>query len=154
MNVSEGAYVPWTTYRDQRPSRWRLAADACPACGHLTFPVRGRCQACGNETSLVRREASRRGLLVEAATVVHRGAQPTEFDRQAELVDSYEVVVAKVVEGFRVTLQVTDSSPGTIRIGDRVDAVLRRLIPMEGKWRYGLKAVPSPQARPVDRPAP
>ncbi|HEV2166309.1 MAG TPA: hypothetical protein VGS23_04965 [Thermoplasmata archaeon] len=87
---------------------------------------------------------------MEAATVVHRGAQPTEFDRQAEITETYGVVVARADAGFRVTLQVADSSPGAIRIGDHVDAVLRRLIPMEGSWRYGLKAVLSP-ASPLGR---
>jgi uncharacterized OB-fold protein len=143
VNLSEGAYVPKATYLAERAGRWRLAADLCSSCGHLTFPSHGRCESCGKSDSLKVVDLPKRGLEVEATTVVHRGAQPTEFDRQVEASGNYEVVVARVAPGVRVTLQVTDGPPGWVRVGDRVDTVLRRLIPMEGAWRYGLKAIPA-----------
>ncbi len=121
----------------------------------MNFPARGRCAGCGNSAELVRFELARRGLTVEATTVVHRGAQPTEFDRQVEATGDYEVVIARSAPGVRVTLQVSDAAPGKVKIGDLVDAVLRRLIPMEGRWRYGLKAVPVQNARlPEETPKP
>ncbi len=141
--VSEGAYVPRATYRAERASRWRFAAERCPRCGARTFPKRGACSTCGNAEGLTDELLPRTGLAVEATTVVHRGAQPSEFDRQVEVSGEYEVLLARAAEGVRVTLQVADVPPGAISIGDRIDARLRRLIPMEGEWRYALKAVPS-----------
>ena len=140
-NVSEGAYLPKATYLSDRPSRWRLAFDQCGACGHETFPIRGRCARCGESAQLVRREYPRAGLAVEATTVVHRGAQPTEFDRQVSATGDYQVVVARAGPSARVTLQLAGPTTPILEIGDRVDAVLRRLLPMEGEWRYGLKAI-------------
>ena len=79
-----------------------------------------------------------------ATTVIGPGGQPTEFDPQVGALGPYEVVLAELAPGVRVTLQVTDAEPGAVRIGDRVDTRLRRLYPMEGAWRYGRKAVPRP----------
>jgi uncharacterized OB-fold protein len=140
--LSEGAYLPRPTYLESRPSRWRLSAEECPACGALTFPARGRCGSCGHSEGLKRLELARSGLLVEATTVVHPGAQPTEFDPMVEDLGAYEVVIARAAPQVRVTLQLADGAAGTVRIGDRVDTRLRRLFAMEGEWRYGLKAVP------------
>jgi uncharacterized protein len=154
-NVSEGAYVPRSTYLQARASRWRLAAERCLRCDRVNFPARGRCAGCGNSADLAALELPRKGLTVEATTVVHRGAQPTEFDRQVEATGDYEVVIARAAPGVRVTLQVTDVLPGRIKVGDPIDAVLRRLIPMEGRWRYSLKAVPAPSDRlPVEAGGP
>jgi uncharacterized OB-fold protein len=144
--LSEGAYVPRPTYVAQRPSRWRLAAVRCSNCGRITFPVRSHCRHCGRTETLEPIELPHRDLRVEAMTVVHQGAQPTEFDRQAAATGSYAVVVAEAASDARITLQLADAVPSSVRIGDRVDLVLRRLIPMEGEWRYGLKAIPSPSA--------
>ncbi|MCI4357905.1 MAG: hypothetical protein L3J95_01995 [Thermoplasmata archaeon] len=142
-NLSEGAYVPRATYRSERAHRWRLAADRCSRCGEITFPSHGRCASCGSTDTLTRFELPRRDLRVEASTIIHAGAQPTEFDRQVEGAGPYEVVIASVCPGVRITLQVSDTPVGSIGVGDRIDAKLRRLIPMEGEWRYGLKAVPA-----------
>lgn len=83
----------------------------------------------------------RRGLEVLAATTVAPGAQPTEFDPQVERHGAYDVVIAALAPEVRVTLQVTDGLPRTVKIGSRVDTQLRRIYAMEGEWRYGLKAV-------------
>jgi len=50
---------------------------------------------------------------------------------------------------MRVTLQVTDAAPCTLKVGDHVDTRLRRLYPMEGEWRYGRKAVPVAASSPA-----
>ncbi|MDG6964652.1 MAG: hypothetical protein JRM83_06645, partial [Nitrososphaerota archaeon] len=46
--------------------------------------------------------------------------------------------LVELAPGLRATLMVTDSPPGTVRVGDRIGTVLRRLYPMDGQWRYGL----------------
>ncbi|HUI38290.1 MAG TPA: hypothetical protein VLY85_01525 [Thermoplasmata archaeon] len=135
--VSEGAYLPRPTYLEHRPSRWRLAAEACPRCGTITFPSRGVCRGCGNSGSLEAIELGRTGLVVEAVTTIRPGAQPTEFDPQVEAMGDYAVVIARTPRGPKVTLQM--ASGRTPALGDRVSARLRRLYSTEGEWRYGLK---------------
>ncbi|MCI4368918.1 MAG: zinc ribbon domain-containing protein [Thermoplasmata archaeon] len=137
--VSEGAYVPYARYRENLPGRWRLAADRCGACGHFTFPRRARCRHCAASDRLEAVELPREGLIVEAVTKVHPGAQPTEFDPYVESEGSYSVVLARAGPEVRLTLQFAGPPP-EIAIGDRVDTELRRLYAMEGEWRYGLKA--------------
>jgi uncharacterized OB-fold protein len=141
--VSEGAYVPADRYRESLPSRWRFVAEKCSECGALTFPARGTCRNCGRRERLLPEPLPVNGLEVVATTVIGSGGQPTEFDPQVQALGAYEVVLAQVAPGVRVTLQVADAEPGSIRIGDRVDTRLRRLYPLEGEWRYGRKAVPS-----------
>jgi uncharacterized OB-fold protein len=140
--VSEGAYVPRASYLQNLPSRWRFAADRCPACGTLTFPRRGRCRNCSRTEGLATVELPRAGGIVEAVTTVHPGAQPSEFDWSVERRGAYDVALVRLSEGARVTLQVTDCPPGTLHPGESIATVLRRLYPMEGEWRYGRKAVP------------
>jgi uncharacterized OB-fold protein len=140
--VSEGAYVPRPRYVENLPSRWRLEADRCARCEQITFPRRGRCRFCGLSDRLSPMTLPRDGAQVVATTVIGRGGQPTEFDPQVEALGPYEVVLAELAPGVRLTLQVTDASAGELRIGQRIGTRLRRLYPMEGEWRYGRKAVP------------
>jgi uncharacterized OB-fold protein len=146
--VSEGAYVPKATYMESLPARWRLLGSKCGACGTLTFPPRFRCRSCGRADQLQPTHLPRRGLVVSAVTTIAPGAQPTEFDPQVALLGAYSVVIVEVVPGVRVTAQVTDAKAGSVALGDRVDLELRRLYPMEGAWRYGLKAIPSTRTTP------
>lgn len=141
--VSEGAYLPRPRYVENLPSRWRFAAEQCGACQSLTFPGRGRCRGCGRTSGLSIRELPRNGGSIVATTTIGRGAQPTEFDPIVEALGPYQVVLAELAPGARIPLQVTDSPPGELRIGDRVDTALRRLYAMEGEWRYGRKAIPA-----------
>ncbi|MCI4348141.1 MAG: zinc ribbon domain-containing protein, partial [Thermoplasmata archaeon] len=140
--VSQGAYLPHPTYLENLAARWRLVGERCPRCGALTFPPRGRCRSCGRSEGLRTEALPRAGLEVEAVTTISRGAQPTEFDSFVESMGSYDVAVVRLEPGVRATFQVTDAVAGRLRVGDRVGVVLRRLYPMEGEWRYGLKAVP------------
>lgn len=140
--VSEGAYVPRPRYVENLASRWNFAAERCSSCGATNFPVRGKCRSCGHTDTLVRVNLPRDDARVVATTVIGPGGQPTEFDPQVAALGPYEVVLAELVDGVRVTLQVADATPGEVRIGDRVDTRLRRLFPMDGEWRYGRKAVP------------
>jgi len=140
--VSEGAYVPRPRYIENLPSRWRLDGDHCAACERTTFPRRDRCLHCGRADRLSPMTLPRDGARVVAATIIGKGGQPTEFDPQVEAFGGYGVVLAEFAPGVRLTLQVTDATPGEIKIGDRIGTRLRRLYPMEGEWRYGRKAVP------------
>jgi uncharacterized OB-fold protein len=154
LRVSEGAYVPYPTYRENLPSRWRLEGERCAACHHIGFPVRGVCRQCGRSDRLAPYPFPRSELLVSASTVVQPGAQPTEFDPQVQKTGGYGVVIVELAPGLRATLQVTDHLGPALPIGSRVDTCLRRIYSMEGEWRYGLKAVARSGAPPVERAAP
>jgi uncharacterized OB-fold protein len=140
--VSQGAYVPHPRYLENIASRWRLVGERCAHCHSLTFPAAGRCRSCGRSDGLRAEALARTGLEVEAVTTIAPGAQPTEFDPLVEAAGGYDVAVVALGSRARATVQVTDTIPGQLRVGDRVGLVLRRLYPMEGEWRYGLKAVP------------
>ncbi|MGA7922793.1 MAG: hypothetical protein WCA77_02320 [Thermoplasmata archaeon] len=140
--VSQGAYVPWTTYRENLPSRWRLEATRCLACLRVSFPRREFCRWCGETRRLETVLLPRDGLTVVASTVIQSGAQPTEFDDLVSATGGYGVVLVEMVPGVRATFQVTDHEAVPLSVGARVDTRLRRLYAMEGQWRYGRKAVP------------
>jgi len=152
--VSEGAYVPRARYLENLPSRWRFLAETCGACHGTTFPARGVCRRCGRKDSLTTIQLPLDGGRVVAITTVGKGGQPTEFDRQVESSGPYDVALVELARGVRVTLQVTDSVPGELRVGARVNTLLRRLYPMEGEWRYGRKAVPAGTAPRTDGKTP
>jgi len=145
--TSEGAYVPRARYLENLPSRWRFIAEACSACRGTTFPARGVCRRCGRADALSPVHLPYDGGRVVAVTTVGKGGQPTEFDAQVEALGPYDVALVELARGMRVTLQVTDSVPGELEVGDRVNTMLRRLYPMEGEWRYGRKAVPAHPSR-------
>ncbi|EQD38192.1 protein containing DUF35, partial [mine drainage metagenome] len=120
---------------------WRFAAERCSSCAAVTFPTRGWCRGCGATEGLARVELPLSGGRVEAVTTIGKGGQPTEFDPLVEADGGYDVALVELAPGLRATLPVTDSPVGTLRVGDRVGTVLRRLYPMDGQWRYGRKAV-------------
>jgi uncharacterized OB-fold protein len=142
--VSEGAYVPRARYLENLASRWRLVAERCGHCGSLTFPARGVCRSCSAREGLSPHPLPRDGGTVVAVTTIGQGGQPTEFDLQVAALGEYAVALVELAPGVVSTLQVTDASPGEVRIGTRVATRLRRLYPMEGEWRYGRKALPLP----------
>lgn len=142
--VSEGAYVPRARYLENLPSRWRLIAEECGVCHGITFPARGACRRCGRRETLTPLSLPRDGGRVLAVTTIGKGGQPTEFDAQVEASGPYQVALVELARGVRLTLQVADADPGTVKVGDKVRTLLRRLYPMEGEWRYGRKAAPHP----------
>lgn len=147
--VSEGAYVPRARYLENLPSRWRFLAEACGACQGTTFPARGTCRRCGRSDALTPLSLPYDGGRVVAVTTVGKGGQPTEFDTQVEALGPYDVALVELARGMRVTLQVTDAPAGELKVGDRVNTLMRRLYPMEGEWRYGRKAVPATPPKAV-----
>ncbi|MFZ0829942.1 MAG: hypothetical protein WCB18_04695 [Thermoplasmata archaeon] len=140
--VSQGAYVPHPRYVENLASRWRLTGERCAHCHTLTFPVTGRCRSCRRTNALHPEALRRTGLKVEAVTTVSPGAQPTEFDAVVRAAGGYDVAIVALGSEVRATVQLTDTLPRRLKVGDPVGLALRRLYPMEGEWRYGLKGIP------------
>ncbi|HLE98180.1 MAG TPA: OB-fold domain-containing protein [Candidatus Thermoplasmatota archaeon] len=131
-----GAFVPWGTYEASIPARWRLEGARCAACGRGWLPAPTRCPDCGGQT---RPHAFAPRGTVHAVTVIGRGAAPSEFAEQQRAVGDYAVAVVELEHGARVVGQVTDVEPRTLKVGDEVEPVLRRLYEQQGAVRYGQK---------------
>lgn len=143
-----GAYVSVPTWWRSLPQRHRLVGGRCPDCGALAFPPEGACTDCGGLVEYEDVALPGTGT-AEAITRVGRGGAPPEF--AAQQVQSGEFGVAIVAfdgpDGGTVSApaQVTDHDPEAddeLAVGDRVEAVIRRIYTQEGVRRYGFKIRP------------
>ncbi|RBI64437.1 ACP synthase [halophilic archaeon] len=160
-----GAYVSVPSWRRTLDQRHRLLAGRCLDCGALNFPPEGACTDCN---SLVEYDdAALPGTgTVEATTTISQGGAPPEFAEQQAQSGDFDVVVVAFDgprEGERAgggtsrevgdarddgdetasaPAQVTGADPGTLAIGDRVEATMRRIYTQEGVTRYGFKVRP------------
>lgn len=141
-----GAYVSVPTWRRSLDARYRLVAGRCPACGTLSFPPEGACTDCGDRGAFETVRLSGTGT-VEAVTTISQGGAPPEFAPQQSAGGEFDVAVVALdgPDGGRVSapLQVTGAEPGTLSIGDPVEATIRRIYTQEGVTRYGAKARPA-----------
>lgn len=138
-----GAHVSVPMYHRTLEQRLRLAGVRCEACGVVTFPPRGPCRGCGSR-SLVTVEIAGTGVIA-ALTAISLPAAPPEFAEHARRSGGYEVAIVALDAGPLVTGQLVPDGGG-YAIGDRVEAVTRRLYEEEGVVRYGFKF-----CRPRDR---
>ena len=119
--------------------RYSLKGTKCGNCNEILFPSRTLCPKCRHESvgRLLPYKLSGKGT-VEAVTTVH--APPAGFELQAP----YVLALVRLAEGPRVTAQVVDAKPESVRVGTAVKAVFRR-INEEGEAgvvQYGYKFVP------------
>ena len=129
--------MPSPRYWREVPTRFRLEAARCKACGAITFPVRRACSKCRGE-ELETTELSRKGTVV-TSTVVH--VAPADFVMEAP----YAVAVVETPEGARMMMQVVDCDGSDVKPGMQVDFEFRK-IRKEGHGGilcYGFKAVPA-----------
>ncbi len=128
--------MPSPRYWREVPSRFRLEASRCTACGRVDYPARPTCSACRGR-KLEPTALSRKGTVV-TATVIH--TPPSEFAMEAP----YAMAVVETPERARLMLQVVDCDPSEVRPGIEVELEFRR-IRKEGRGGilcYGIKAVP------------
>jgi len=129
--------MPSPRYWREVPSRFRLEAARCGACGKVTFPARRICPACRSRDQTAT-NLSRSGTVV-TVTVVH--VAPDDIAMQAP----YAVAIVETPEKARLMVQVVDCDPSTVEPGMAVSLEFRR-IRKEGHGGilcYGHKAVPS-----------
>ena len=96
---------------------YRLEGQRCAGCGAVQFPPRSACGACRG-TDLDSYRFSGRGSVYSFAEV---GQAPKGFS------GPYVVAMIELEEGIRVTAQLTDVDPESVRIGMPVEMVTRRL---------------------------
>ena len=128
--------MPSPRYWREVPSRLRLEASRCKACGTVAYPIRLLCPSCHGK-DLETAPLSRKGRVV-TSTVVH--VSPSNFQIEAP----YAMAVIETPEKARLMVQVVDCDPGAVRPGSEV-ALEFKLIRKEGHsgiLSYGYKGVP------------
>jgi uncharacterized OB-fold protein len=132
--------MPSPRYWREIPSRYRLEASKCAACGKVSYPLRRVCPGCRSEEheTIKLSHAAR----VITSTVVH--VPPGDFLMEAP----YALAVVETPEGARMMIQVVDCDPAEVVAGLVVNLEFR-LIRKEGKGGilcYGHKGVPAVMA--------
>jgi uncharacterized protein len=119
------------------PTRYRLEAARCTACQKVVFPVRTVCPQCrGTNFSPVPLQPEG---TVATFTLMH--VPPAAFKLDAP----YVLAVVDMVDAVRVTCQVADVDPNSVKVGMPVRLEFRRLQEdgEAGIIAYGHKAVPA-----------
>ena len=128
--------MPSPRYWREIPSRLRLEASRCKACGAAAYPTRLLCPSCkGRDLETI--SLARTGRVV-TSTVIH--VAPSNFAMEAP----YAMAVVETPEKARLMVQVVDCDPSTVLPGTNV-ALEFRLIRREGHSGilcYGYKGVP------------
>ncbi|MEM2897575.1 MAG: Zn-ribbon domain-containing OB-fold protein [Candidatus Bathyarchaeia archaeon] len=129
---------PHLIYWRHIPELYRLEGFECTKCGKVYFPKKYVCHECGFEGKLKPKKLSGKGTVI-TYTKVYSGV-PDPFQIQAP----YTLAVVELDEGPKILSQIVDCEDGTIKIGLRVKAVIRRLY-TDGKTGlvyYGFKFKP------------
>lgn len=98
---------------------YRLVASECKACGRKYYPPKEVCPQCGSRY-LVDVELPRTGTLL-TYTVIY--TVPMGFREQAPLI----IGLVELDDGTKVLSALTDVAPNKVRVGMRVEAILRRI---------------------------
>ena len=122
------------------PSRYNLYGSKCGNCGSLDFPPRTVCPRCGRKSvgKMERAKLNGKGTVV-SYTVVH------EAPAQYEMMKPYVLAIIEMEERCRLTSQIIDVDPSTVKIGMPVEATFRKL-GQEGESgiiHYGYKFRPT-----------
>jgi uncharacterized protein len=102
--------------------RHELLLQRCTECGTLRFWGRPMCQECNSFDSEAV-PASGRGTIWSFTTTHHA------FSRSWRDAVPYTVLVVKLDEGPRLTSNLVDADPATIKVGDPVEVVFDDVTP-------------------------
>ncbi len=102
------------------PNRYNLIGTKCKKCDSVFFPPRSVCPECRSVGKLESFDLKGTGTVV-SYTVVR--VPPEGFENEAP----YNLAIVELDEGPRITGQITDSKPGEVGIGDRVEAIFRKI---------------------------
>ncbi len=103
-------------------SRYNLYGSKCGNCGTLDFPPRTVCPECGRRSvgKMERVKLKGNGTVV-SYTVIHDA--PAAY----EMMKPYVLAIVEMEEGCRLTSQIIDVDPATVKIGMQVEAAFRKL---------------------------
>ncbi len=119
-----------------KKQRYRLQGKKCLDCGNLSFPPRLVCRKCKSRKS-ENHFFKGKGTVYSHTTIYQA---PDRFDHIAP----YSVGLIDLEEGVRVTAQFTDIMPDEIKIGMKVEMVIRQIYEdgPKGPILYGYKFRP------------
>ena len=121
----------------KQPARYGLVGGKCSKCSALFFPPREVCRKC-KSLHLEPHKFIGKGEVV-TYSIIRVGA--TGF----EAMTPYVLAIIKLQEGPQLTSQIVDCEPESVKIGDKVEMVFRR-ISEDGKTGaiyYGYKFKPA-----------
>jgi hypothetical protein len=122
-------------YHREIPQRYRLEAGKCKKCGEVSFPPRLVCPKCKSQEFETKR-LNEEGKLVTFTII--RVASDKFFGTTP-----FAVGIVELNDGVKVTTQIADVDFDTLKIGQKVKLVFRK-IQDEGKSGlhcYGYKAI-------------
>jgi uncharacterized OB-fold protein len=124
-------------YWREVPQRYRYEAAKCEGCGKVFFPPRVVCSGCRGR-DFTKTTLAQKGV-IETYTVIR--VAPTGFGDQAP----YAVGIIKLEDGVKITAQIVDCLPESLKIGDPVRLEFRK-VQQDGESGilcYGYKFVPA-----------
>lgn len=119
-----------------RNQRYRLEGRKCNNCGNISFPPRIVCKKCkSREAEIFHLEG--RGKIFSFTKIYQA---PDAFDKTVP----YAVALVDLVDGVRITAQLSDIDIHDVRIGMDVELVIRRIYEdgPKGPILYGYKFRP------------
>lgn len=135
------AYISVPSIWRAIPQKYRLVGIRCKNCGIINFPPRKICKKCRKPTDFEEVKLRGRGK-VYAYTVIGHGATVFEHTEEGIIGGAFPIAIIELEEGVRVLGQITDCDPSEIKIGTKVEAVLRRMYDQNKIIRYGYKFRP------------
>lgn len=120
-------------------ARYRLVGAKCAKCGAVHYPPRPLC-ACGS-AEMAPHPLPRTGRIY-TFTVVSEPSTASEHAEEVRATGPFPIAVVELEGGTRVMGQVTDCDPKEVKVGMKVEAVLRRMYRDRGVTLYGYKFRP------------
>ncbi len=116
------------------PERYRMEGTMCQTCGEKFFPKRSVCPNCRRKGKIVDFKFKGTGE-VYSYTYIHAAAEG--FEKQVP----YYYAIIKLDEGPMISGQVIDVGPDEMKIGVKVEAVMRKIqqVDPNGLIHYGFK---------------
>jgi uncharacterized OB-fold protein len=130
---------PSRTWREN-PQRYRLEAVKCAKHNKVFFPPRRVSPGSLDGSSLKPYQLPNEGTIYTFTTIE---VPPSQFKDSAP----YVVGMIELTDGTKITCQVADCDPSTLKIGQKVKIEFRRVQTHgeHGVLSYGYKAVPAIQ---------
>ena len=116
------------------PERYRLEGSVCEICKTNYFPTRKLCSKCRRKGRIVPKQFSGKGKIYSFTEV---SAGPVGL----ELETPYVLAIIELDEGPKLTAQIVGVGEKDVKIGERVEMVLRKIMEdsAEGLIHYGYK---------------
>ncbi len=118
--------------------RYNLVGTKCETCGTYYMPERKICAKCRRKGKIVSHMFTGRGK-IHTFTVIRVAPEDYEF------FVPYVLAIIDLEEGAHITGQVVDVDPETIKVGQQVEMVFRKIHEdnPEGLITYGFKFRPT-----------